>query len=184
IGDVSAAADRLARGDLSGEIVRRSDKDVLSANVRRAHDTLRALIDSSTSLITAARSGELSRRGTPDQFEGAYRELVSGTNAMLDSVVRPVLEATAVLERLAARDLTARVTGDYAGDHGRIKNALNGAADALGDALSQVLRASSGVAGAGDQITHASEELARGTAEQAAALEEIAASLNELSSMS
>src|SRR5690606_5686122 len=57
IGDVSAAADRLARGDLSGEIVRRSDKDVLSANVRRAHDTLRALIDSSTSLITAARSG-------------------------------------------------------------------------------------------------------------------------------
>ena len=179
--DVANTLEALER---SGALLRRVGPVFNTLVSSCAHDTLRALIDSSTSLITAAQSGELSRRGTPDQFEGAYRELVSGTNAMLDSVVRPVLEATAVLERLADRDLTARVTGAYAGDHGRIKNALNGAADALDDALSQVLRASSGVAGAGDQITHASEELARGTAEQAAALEEIAASLNELSSMS
>ena len=66
---------------------------------------------------------------------------VEGINRTLDSVVAPVNEATGVLEKLARRDLRARMTGSYRGDNARIQEALNETAAALHDALAQVAEA-------------------------------------------
>ena len=46
-------------------------------------------------------------------------------------------EAEEILEKLAARDLRARVEGSYQGDHTRIKDAVNATADALQGALAR-----------------------------------------------
>ena len=51
-----------------------------------------------------------------------------------------------MMELLEARDLTARVVGDYKGDHAKIKNSLNSTAEALHDAMVQVAEASASVA--------------------------------------
>jgi methyl-accepting chemotaxis protein len=99
-------------------------------------------------------------------------------------VVAPVTEATAVLERVAGRDLTARVEGDYRGDHARIKAAVNAAVENLESALAEVALASEQVASAADQIAGGSQSLAQGANEQASSLEEVSSGLQEMASMS
>jgi methyl-accepting chemotaxis protein len=104
-------------------------------------------------------------------------------NRTLDQVLGPVEEAAGVLDRLAARDLSARVEGVYHGDHARIKDALNEAARTLDEAMSEVGAAATQVASAASQISGGSQELAQGANEQASSIEEISSSLQELSSM-
>ena len=105
-------------------------------------------------------------------------------DAILDAVVAPVNEAAEVLEKLASRDLSARVKGAYKGGHARIKDALNTAADNLDQSLSQVAVSASQVDSAAGQVNSGSQSLAEGSSEQASSLEQISSSLAEVRSMS
>lgn len=181
IREVAGAVHTLARGDLNVGIAPRSDSDVLSINVRTAAETLQALVGETGMLIDAARRGDLKLRGNADAFEGVYADLVGGSNEMLDVIVAPINEATEVLERVAGRDLTARVTGEYVGDYARIKDALNEAVENLEDALLQVVVSSQQVTSAAGQISGASYSLAEGSGRQAEGLKHVAAELERVS---
>ena len=148
-----------------------------------ARAALRDTITQTESVVEGARAGDLAVRADATRLDGAFRHLAEGLNATLDAIVMPIQETTAVLQKLADRDLTARVDGDYAGDHARVKVALNSALDALGSALREVSDASEQVAAAGSQIAAGSETLAAGATEQAAGIEEVSASVHELASM-
>ena len=144
---------------------------------------VRGVTHETRGLTQAAQVGDLGRRGDASRFEGGYRELVEGINATLDAVVAPVRDASSVLGRLAARDLTARMRGSYAGEFGTLKDALNRAVGNLDSAFREVSVGAEQVAAAAGQITGGSQALAGGASEQAASLEEVAASLQELSAM-
>src|SRR5690606_5427519 len=133
-------------------------------------------------LTESALAGDLSSRGQAERFHGGYRQLVEGFNATLDAVLNPVDEATTALERLAGRDLEVRMTGDYRGDHARIKDAFNRAVENLERVLQEVSAAAEEVAGASGQFHGGSLALARGANEQASSLEEVSSSLQELAS--
>jgi methyl-accepting chemotaxis protein len=98
-------------------------------------------------------------------------------------VIAPVQDATAVLERLAAKDMTARVTSDYKGDHAKIKDAVNSAAETLDQSLQQVAVGADQIASAAGQIGTGAQSLAQGTSEQASSLEEVSSSLQEMNAM-
>ena len=150
---------------------------------RQMQHTQTALIDETRNLATSAQEGRLDQRGEVDRFQGSFGELVQGINSTLDAVVTPINEAAQVLEKVADRDLRARVEGDYQGDHARIKQALNTAAQNLDQGLSQVAASTEQVGSAAGQITTGSQTLAQGASEQASSLEEIASSLQEIGSM-
>jgi methyl-accepting chemotaxis protein len=206
IAGLGAANDGLARGELdhtiepktmpldvqSGDelgqlahsvngMIERTQATIASAH--NAQQVIRSLTAEIARLTEAAAAGDLAMRGDASAFHGAFRDVVAGMNATLDAVVEPVHAATAALERLAARDVTARVAGSYRGDHARIKEAVNTAAKTLDDALSEVSLSTEQVAAASDQISRGSHALAEGASEQASALEEVSSSLQELSSM-
>ena len=176
------AAASVSAGDISNDVAIRSDKDALGQSFVRLQSTMRQLLTQTGTLVSAAKSGVLDKRGDATLFSGAYRDLVGGINDTLDAMVTPINEASAVLARIARKDLTARVAGNYQGDFSKIKDSINTAADTLDDALRQVHVASEQVASAGHQIATGSQSLAHGASEQAASLEEIGASLQELSS--
>jgi methyl-accepting chemotaxis protein len=144
---------------------------------------VKRLIEETEVLTSAAKEGSLKTRGDVKQFKGAYHDLVGGINATLDEVLNPVNDATRVLERVAERDLTARVTADYRGDHAKIKNALNQAVDNLQQTLSDVSGAAEQVAAAADQIATGAQSAAQGASEQASTIEEVSSSLHEVTSM-
>ncbi|MEX2281955.1 MAG: methyl-accepting chemotaxis protein [Gemmatimonadota bacterium] len=183
IRDVSSAVGRLAAGDLSVAVTPRSEFDVLTRNVGHATATLKAVVTETSSLIEAARRGDLARRGNAAPFEGVYAELVGRTNEMLDVIVEPINEAAAVLERVAARDLTSRVTGNYQGDYAKIKTSLNDAVSNLENALVQVVIGAQQVASASGQISSSSHELAQASGEHADALKTVTSELEDISGM-
>ena len=178
--ETAAAADALARGDLSVVVRPRSEHDVLSTSVARVAHTVRELVDDTQRLVAAAHAGELDRRGDADRFEGAYADMVRGTAQLLDAMLAPTTEASEVLARVADRDLTARMTGSYRGDHAALQASLNRALDNVADTLADVAVAADRVADGATRISAGSESLAAGTGEQAAALEQVSASLAEL----
>ena len=182
--ETANAAEALSRGDLSATLTPHTADDVLALSVNRTADTLRRLNAEITSLIAAGAAGDLSARANAAAFDGAYHALVSGINRMLDETLAPITEATGVLAKVADRDLRARVTGAYKGDHARLTTALNSTLDQLEHALREVLVGSQEVTSAAEQIADGAQTTAEGASDQAGALEQINASLHELSSLS
>jgi len=171
------------QGDFDAELERFPGKKAfINETVEAVRENLKGVASEVGTLINAAESGELETRADAAAFDGDWRRMVTGVNKILDAVLDPIVEATEVLERVADRDLTARVKGDFQGDHARIKNAVNRAVDGLDDGLGQVASSAEQVAGAAEQISSGSQSLAQGTSEQASTLEEVSANLRELSS--
>ncbi len=148
-----------------------------------SQEAVRGLINEASSLNQKAVSGDMQSRGQVEKFEGAFAEIVKGVNQILDAVVTPVNEAADVLEAVAQRDLTARVVGNYSGDHGKIKASINTAVANLEEAISGIAVSTDQVAGAAGSIATGSQSLASGTSEQAASIEEISSSLQEIEAM-
>jgi methyl-accepting chemotaxis protein len=183
LGAVAQGADALRRGDLRVEISPRGPHDVLSQNFAAAQRTLREILATTNELVAAARDGELDHRADATKVEGAYAELLQGLDGLLDAVEKPIEEARVVLEKLANRDLTARVVGDYKGAYAAIKQSVNTAIDTLHDGFTQVASASDQVAAASTQIAQAAQGVASAASQQASALEETSASVEEIASM-
>jgi methyl-accepting chemotaxis protein len=177
-------AERLASGDIAVAIVPLGERDRTSHAFLRLLAVLKDLVSETETLVESGKRGELGVRGNQARYEGAYRQLIGRVNELLDSVVRPVSETATVLGRVAARDLTARMTGLYEGDFARMEGSLNQTVEALAAALSRVNDTSAQVAAASTQISSGSQSLAQGASEQASTLEEVHASLEEVRSLS
>jgi methyl-accepting chemotaxis protein len=183
IKDQSEISSRIASGDLQVEVKKRSDKDTLANSMTVMVATLRNLAQEIRGLTKAAVEGKLTVRADASRFNGAYKEIVMGINETLEAVIRPVHEASNVLQSVAKRDLSVRMTGEYKGDLALMKDGLNQAVQNLDDAIVQVTSAAQKVAGASNQISSESQALSRNSSEQASSLEEVASSLQEMASM-
>ncbi len=145
-------------------------------------DNLKNIVEEVSSLAGAATNGNLSVRGNASKFKGGFREIVSGMNSTLDSVIKPVEEAAVCLEEMAKGNLDVYVKGDYAGDHAKIKVALNTTIDSMNEILSHVSVAVEQVNTGSRQVSDASQSLSQTATESASSLEEIGASMHEISS--
>jgi methyl-accepting chemotaxis protein len=176
------AAESISRGDTDVIISLRSDRDILSHSILKVAETNKELVKEFEYLIKAALDGKLKTRGNSDRFSGGYKELITGVNSLLEAVVAPVQEGSKVLERMAQGDFTARVTGEFKGDHQIITNSINTVAESLNSALSQVSEAVQATASAASQISSSSEEMAAGSQEQSAQTTEVASAVEEMTS--
>jgi methyl-accepting chemotaxis protein len=170
-----------ADGDFTPVLERLPGKQaVANEKMNQLQQNLRTVVAELADLARAAVEGRLDRRVEADRFSGDWHTLASGINDTLDAVINPISEARGVLNRLSRYDLTARVHGDYRGDHAQIKDALNLTASALHDALVQVADLVARVSGAGTRIAEISQGVAAGAAEQARSVEETSSSLKEI----
>ncbi|HLK19172.1 MAG TPA: methyl-accepting chemotaxis protein [Bryobacteraceae bacterium] len=177
-------ARKLAAGDVNQTLDYHSGSELgnLASTFNGLIETVKGLLAETSATVEAARQGDLNRRGNAAKFQGAFRELVGGINETLDAFCAPVQEASAALAKVAERDLTARVNGDYKGDFAIIKNSLNQAVENLNAALTEVNGSAQHVTDTAQQMSSASEQIASGAQEQASSLEETASSLEEISS--
>ncbi len=197
VGDVAAAlqkviaaqlgmaevARRAAAGDVSADVAMRSEEDALSENFQRLVVTVRGLVTDIQTQVAAAEAGNLDLRGDPTRYTGAYADMVRGLNRVMEAVDTPLSEAATVMGRIANRDLTARVNGEYHGKYAEFKTAINAAAQNLEDSMGQVASTTEQVTAAADQIAASTQAVARGASQQASAFEETSASLEEMSGM-
>jgi methyl-accepting chemotaxis protein len=144
---------------------------------------LHNLIADFTKLTQSAVEGKLTARADANRQAGDFRKIVEGVNATLDAIMAPIHEASQILEKLAQRDLCARMHGNYQGDHATIKNSVNATGEALHDALHKVAVAVDQVSAAAGQIASSSQAVSDGASQQASSLEETASSLETMSTM-
>lgn len=182
VGPLNVAAryvDDISRGQIPPKIDETYAGDFAKVrdNLNTCIDAIHRLVADADTLAQAAVAGHLQSRADPSLHQGDFRKIVEGVNRTLDAAVAPVAEAASVLDRLARRDLRARMDGDYRGDHARIKDSLNATGTALHDAIAQVAEAVEQVSSASTQIASSSQAVAAGASEQASSLEKTNASL-------
>ncbi|MFO0582108.1 MAG: methyl-accepting chemotaxis protein [Anaeromyxobacter sp.] len=175
--------DRISKGDVPEPITAdwAGDFQAVRDSLNRCIGAIQRLVGDANGLAGAAVAGHLSTRADATPHHGDFRRIVEGVNRTLDAVIAPVQEATQVLERLAERDLRARMSGAYQGDHDRLKHALNATGEALHDALAQVAAAADQVSSAAAQIASSSQAVASGAGTQAASLQLTLGSLDNVS---
>jgi len=171
------------KGDFSKNLERFPGKQVIANQmVDGLKNNLQSVISETKMLAKAGIEGRLKTRGDAQKFVGDYREIVAGINSTLDAVIKPVEEATRILEAMAKGDLSIEMRGDYAGDHAILKNSLNATIDSMNEIISQVLIAADQVESGSTQVSDASQSLSQAATEQASSLEEISATMQEINS--
>ncbi|MGA3130552.1 MAG: methyl-accepting chemotaxis protein [Terracidiphilus sp.] len=82
-------------------------------------------------LIEASKEGQLADRGKPEQFQGAYAEIVRGVNTMLDAILLPIGEGNRILAQISDGKIDELITQTYKGDHEKMKVAVNNVAKTM-----------------------------------------------------
>jgi methyl-accepting chemotaxis protein len=149
----------------------------------RTAQTLRELITETRRVATAASSGQPSVRSDVMAFEGAYRQLLGELNTALDSVQAPANATQAALLRLADRDLTARVDGEFVGEYRQLQEAFNTSVSRLGAVFHEIASSADQVRSAAGQTAAGASDMAQSSVTQAGAVSAIVASLSETSAM-
>ena len=111
-------------------------------------------------LTDAASGGDLRVRADIESFTGANRRIFEKFNSMFDAWLAPVAEIERVLTALAQMDLTARVTGTYAGDYGRIAATLNSVCAELATEVQQIGEHAMVLASASEELSVVTKEMA------------------------
>jgi methyl-accepting chemotaxis protein len=188
IGPLNVAAnyvDRISKGDIPAKITDayNGDFNTIKTNLNVCIDAVKLMIEDANMLSKAAVEGQLATRADATKHQGDFRRIIEGVNTTLDAVIGPLNVVAEVMEKVANRDLSARMTGNYVGDFAKIRDSVNQAAENLDQGLQQVAVAVEQVATAAAQIGTGSQALAQGASEQASSLEEVSSSLQEMASM-
>jgi methyl-accepting chemotaxis protein len=152
--------------------------------IKRSINTLLAVLygmhSETMNLSDSVREGRLRTRGNDWDYEGIWKDLIGGMNKTLDAVIDPMHEASAVLGKLAAYDLNARMHGKYRGEHAAIRDAMNATAETLHDAIFQVTTTVEMATDVGRSVRQSSSTVAEGAMEQSRRLEDAADNLERL----
>ena len=91
-------------------------------------------------LNEASKEGQLSDRGKPEQFQGAFAEIVRGVNTMLDAILLPIGEGNRILAQVSNGKIDELIAHTYKGDHEKMKQAINNVAQVLQDLHKELAR--------------------------------------------
>jgi methyl-accepting chemotaxis protein len=174
---------QISEGNINIETPVINEKDEIGPAIKVMVENLSKLVKEMNFLAESAMEGVLDIRGNDQEFKGVYKDIVQGVNKTLDALMGPIKESSDVLIEVANKNMTARVTGDYKGDHARIKESLNLAVENLDKALLQVAIGAQQVTSASLQVSTGGQSLSQGASEQASALDDISCNLQEISSM-
>ncbi len=174
------AANQIAEGNLDVEIKELSEKDCLSQSFNKMKNNIAYLIQESKKLVAELGDGHIRERAKTENLLGAYKEILTGFNSALDEMYTPLVDAMEVLRKIAAGDLTVRLTKEYKGDHQLIKLSINQVTDSLSTAIAQVTEAVQSTASAANQILSSTEEMASGAQEQSQQTSEVANAVEEM----
>lgn len=174
------AANEISKGNLDLKINVLSEKDMLSKSFEVVVENLNNLIFELKLITDEIINGKASTRGNPEKFYGAYKEIVIGVNATLDALFMPIQEGVEVLSDMSKGNFTARVKGEYKGDHRLIADSINTLGDSLVSILSNISEMVNLTASISEQISSSTEEMAAGAQEQSVQTFDVVSSVEEM----
>ena len=131
-------------------------------------------------LMQAAVSGDFSRRLSLEGKSGFFVTLSEGMNNLMGIVATNLEDIARVLNAIARGDLTEKITANYGGTFGQLKDDTNTTVERLREVVGQIKEASESINTAAQEIAAGNSDLSARTEEQASSLEETASSMEEL----
>ncbi|WP_374660179.1 methyl-accepting chemotaxis protein [Phenylobacterium sp.] len=169
---MTAAMRRLAQGDFTAIVPAMGRKDEVGEMAQAVSVFKEAGIEK------LRLEGQTAEQRAQAEAERAAREAEKAREAEQDAIAIGALAEA--LDKLAAGDLTHRITAAFAPKAEQLKTDFNAAMGQLQDAMSVVITNVRGIKSGAGEISHAADDLSRRTEQQAASLEETAAALDEI----
>ncbi|WP_305977488.1 methyl-accepting chemotaxis protein [Rheinheimera baltica] len=135
-----------------------------------------------SSVVSAALEGKFDLTVTEADKDGFMAFLARGLNSLTHTTSASLNDINRVLGAIAQGDLTERVTEDYQGSFGALKDGCNETAENLSQMLSEIREAVETINTASSEISQGNTNLSSRTEQQASSLEETASSMEELTS--
>ncbi|MCC4596614.1 methyl-accepting chemotaxis protein [Xanthomonas campestris pv. phormiicola] len=174
---------RYAIGDFSEDMDRLpGEKAMLTETMDTVKQNLTAMNREIGQLASAAAAGDFSVRGDAERFQYDFRAMVDNLNQLMATADGNLQSLSALLQSIAAGDLTARMHGQFQGVFAAMRDDANATAEQLATIVSRIQTAASSINSAASEIATGNDDLSRRTEQQAASLEETAASMEELTS--
>jgi len=134
------------------------------------------------SIIEAAGAGDFSKQIDLTGKSGFFENLSKGVNSLISTAEVALNDVIRILGAMARGDLSERITRDYQGAFGTMKNDANTTADKLTEVITKIRTASSAINSAANEIAQGNADLSQRTEEQASSLEETASSMEQMTS--
>ena len=150
--------------------------------IEQVRANLKALIEDTSTLATAALQGRLETRANAERHTGDFRRIVLGINDTLDAIVTPLNEAMRVLQSVEQGDLTQSINGNYHGKLQDLKDCVNSMVGRLSTVVAEVRTAADALSNASEQISGTSQALSSAASQQSSSVEETSASMEQMSS--
>ncbi len=127
VAEIKELLDQIAQGNVDRRIARQLPADLqgMKQDVHRIAEMVQRFRQVLAGLTQACAEGDLAARANLDGFQGAWAQMIEGTNAVLDTVSRPVGVAIDILARVAGGAEPPPIEGDYRGEFRRLVDAIN-----------------------------------------------------------
>ncbi|MFK4808890.1 methyl-accepting chemotaxis protein [Devosia sp. ZW T5_3] len=159
-----------------------ANADVSTRLTARRAEQSAQLNRSLADVVGAAATGDFSRRVETGFDDDELREVAGAVNDLVSVVDNGLAETSSVLGALAHAELDQRVTGDYRGAFGRLKDDTNAVAERLSEIVIQLRSTSAALKTATGEILAGANDLSERTTRQAATIEETSAAMEQLAS--
>ncbi|MBN4080498.1 methyl-accepting chemotaxis protein [Beggiatoa alba] len=133
-------------------------------------------------VIDNAVQGQLDARIDVSAYDGFMKDLGEAVNELMDAVVLPTREVQRVMSGLAIGDLTKTMDGEFSGEFGQLRDAVNASITNLFRMVRDIQGSSYSIQSTASEISQGNADLSQRTEEQAASLEETASSMEEMTS--
>jgi methyl-accepting chemotaxis protein len=132
------------------------------------------------SIVKSAVAGDFSQRVALDGKSGLVRNIGLALNSLCENTEKVMKDLITMFDALASGDFRNRITADYQGTFGKLKNDANLMADRIGATVAELKASALEVTHAANEISISTTDLSQRTEEQAASLEQTSASMEEI----
>jgi methyl-accepting chemotaxis protein len=139
-----------------------------------------AMANDISEIVNKAAEGDFSNRIREDDKDGFFKKLAEGLNGVLNTTSKGMEDVGRVLKLLASGNMTQKITAEYKGLFGELKNDVNTTIDRLSDVIKEVRINADSLTNAAREISKTSQSLSQGASSQAAGVEEVSASIEEM----
>ena len=179
IGEMARAVSVLRQSTEQVALLQEQERAASAARIRSA-DAMASVVSDVGEVVAAAAAGDFSARLEIDHGDEQMQKLVAGINEINAVVDNATTEFVAVLQALAAGDLTNQVPTAYRGRFAELKDAINETMSRLSSTVSTIQTMSADVGLSAREINMGADDLSKRTEEQASSLEESAATTEQL----
>ncbi len=132
-------------------------------------------------LVQGATDGDFGQRLDETGKTGFFASLSRGMNQLMETTEVGLNEVVRVLNGMANGDLSQRITRDYSGIFGQLKDDANASGEKLTAIITDVRTAADALTSASNQVSSTAQSLSQSASEQAAGVERTSSSVEQMS---